>query len=311
MCVVKKRARPHPPDVPSRRLVERHSRDGTSPFSSRARGERNWLDALEARRVAHYGIAPTKRIATLADAARFINRLGFCWLFAPSRRTLELPSLFEAVKGKRNVHIEDWDADSDRLWAWKSDLPAARRAYYGKALAGKPAFISLKLLPYVITALGAENAAQAYAHGALSYDAKKIYDALDGLGPQPTVHLRRAAAFDSKDGNPRYHRALDELQRRLIVMPMGATNEVGNWTSQIFELVARWFPEQAAHAKWLDMRTARRTLIEGYIKTVLAAPIDAPARLFAIPRDEFKELIGEMVKDSRFKVEEGWIRTRD
>lgn len=266
--------------------------------------------SLEARRVAHYGIAPTRRIATLADAARFINRLGFCWLFAPSQRTLELPSLFEAVKGKHNVHIEDWDADSDRLWAWKSDLPAARRAYYGKALAGKPAFISLKLLPYVIAALGEENVAQAYAHGALSYDAKKIYDALDALGPQPTLHLRRAAAFDSKDGNTRYHRALDELQRRLIVMPMGATNEVCNWTSQIFELVVRWFPDQAAHAKTLDLRTARRTLIERYLKTVLAAPIDVPARLFAIPRDEFKELIEKMVQDQRLKIEEGMLKSQ-
>ena len=68
------------------------------------------------------------------EAAEFIDSVGFCLLFA-SNQNIELPSLFEAVKGRRDVHIEDWDADSDRVWAWKNELPADRRAYYGKALA--------------------------------------------------------------------------------------------------------------------------------------------------------------------------------
>lgn len=266
-------------------------------------------DLLESRRAAHYGIAPPRRVRTLGEAARFINRVGFCWLFAPNHRSLELPALFEAVKGKRNVHIEDWDVDSDRVWAWKSDLPAARRAYYGKALAGKPSFISLKLLPYVLAALGEENVGRAYAHGALSYEAKKIYDALEAFGPQPTLHLRRTAGLDGKDGNTRFHRGLDELQRRMIVMPMGATNEVGNWVSQIFELVIRWFPAQAAEAKTLDVRTARRALMERYLKTVLAAPLDMPGRLFNIPRDEARLIVKDLAAAKQLHECEGWLIT--
>ena len=69
------------------------------------------------------------------DAARFIDAVGFCLLFASTQK-IELPSLFEAVKGRRDAHIDDWDADSDRVWEWKNDLPARKRAYYGKALAG-------------------------------------------------------------------------------------------------------------------------------------------------------------------------------
>src|SRR5947207_505451 len=98
---------------------------------------------LERHRLAHYQLANTKSIATVADATRYINRFGFCWLFAPRDRKLELPSLFEAVKGKRDAHIDDWDKDSDKVWTWKNDLPAAKRAYYGKAFAGKPVFVSL------------------------------------------------------------------------------------------------------------------------------------------------------------------------
>src|SRR4030095_10471394 len=165
---------------------------------------------LERQRLLNYQLAPSTRVSTLADATRYINRCGLCWLFAPRDHTLELPSLFEAVKGKRDAHIEDWDADSDKVWAWKSDLPAAKRAYYGKALGGKPCFISLALLPYALAALGEPDAERAYTRGALAYDAKRLYDALRQFGAQPTQLLKRNASFVGKTGNTRYHRALDE-----------------------------------------------------------------------------------------------------
>ncbi|MBI4673882.1 MAG: hypothetical protein HY741_19725, partial [Chloroflexi bacterium] len=161
------------------------------------------LSALERQRLAHYRFAPPTRLATAPQAARFIERFGFCWLFAPRDRKLELPSLFEAVKGKRDAHIDDWDADSDKVWTWKNDLPAAKRAYYGKALAGKPCFISLKMLPYALAALGEEDFERAYAQGAIHYDAKRVYDALAQFGAQPTQTLKRNAGFVGKDGNAR------------------------------------------------------------------------------------------------------------
>jgi hypothetical protein len=268
--------------------------------------------SLETLRLSHYQLA-SKRVSTLSDAARFIDRFGFCWLFAPRDHTLELPSLFEAVKGKRDAHIEDWDADSDKVWAWKNDLPAAKRAYYGKALAGKPCFISLKMLPYALAALGAEDFERAYARGAFSYDTKRVHDALKQFGAQPTQTLRRNAGFvasrgDSRpDGTARFHKALDELQRRLIAVPMGATHEGMAWPSQIFDLVVRWFPEQTRAAQTLDVRAARRALVEQYIKTVVAAPPDALARLFAIPRPEVKLLLDELARAKRVTLQDGWV----
>lgn len=265
------------------------------------------LRDLERQRLLNYQPAGSRRIATLSDAARYINRSGFCWLFAPRDRKLELPSLFEAVKGKRDAHIDDWDADSDKVWLWKNDLPAAKRAYYGKALAGKPVFVSLKMLPYVIAAVGEEDAAQAYANGALSYDAKRVYDALAQFGAQPTQNLRRTAGFVGKEGNTRYHRALDELQTKLIAAPMGATNEGMAWASQIYDLVANWFPAEAVEAKRIDVDTARRALIERYLKTVYAAPPEALARLFGIPRPDLKLLMDEMIAAKRVRVKDGWV----
>src|SRR5512135_2525038 len=104
---------------------------------------------IEKQRDRKYRRTRALRVRTMDDAAQFIDTVGFCLLFA-STEAIELPSLFEAVKGRRDAHIEDWDADSDRVWVWKNDLPATKRAYYGKGLAGKPVFISLKMLPYVL-----------------------------------------------------------------------------------------------------------------------------------------------------------------
>lgn len=262
---------------------------------------------LETQRLAHYQLEHSKRVATPADATRYIKRFGFCWLFAPRDRKLELPSLFEAVKAQRDMYIENWDADSDKVWAWKNDLPAAHRAYYGKAFAGKPVFVSLQMFPYVLAALGVEEVAQTYAHGALSYDAKRVYDALAQMGAQPTQTLKRTAGFVGKEGNTRYHRALDELQTGLIVSAIGATNEGAAWPSQIFELVARWFEKETRQAKQIDLHTARAALIERYLKTVLAAPPDALARLFKIPRPELKILLDEMTNAKKIRVENNWV----
>ena len=262
---------------------------------------------LERQRLAHYQLENSKRISTPADATRYINRFGFCWLFAPRERKLELPSLFEAVKGARDMHIENWDADSDKVWTWKNDLPAARRVYYGKAFVGKPVFVSLKMLPYVIAALGVEDVARTYSHGALSYDAKRVYDCLKQFGAQPTQALKRNAGFIGKEGNTRYHRALDELQTKLLVAAMGATNEGAAWPSQIFDLVEHWFESETRQAKKIETHIARRALIERYLKTVLAAPPDALARLFQIPRPELKILLDEMTNAKKLYLKNNWV----
>ncbi len=70
-------------------------------------------------------------IRTLAQAARYIERVGFCLLF-PSKK-LPLPSLIEASKGRalRNYKpCADWSDDFVRLWKWKDELPRKRLAYY-------------------------------------------------------------------------------------------------------------------------------------------------------------------------------------
>lgn len=258
---------------------------------------------LEKLRDRIYRRTKARRVRTMNEAARFIDDVGFCLLFASAQK-LELPSLFEAVKGRRDAHIEDWDADSDRVWVWKNDLPASKRAYYGKAIAGKPVFISLKILPYLY-ALNARDVREEYRHGRMSHAAKRVYDALHERGPMPTMALRAAAGF-GRDTN-RYHRALDDLQRALVVMPVGAVIERGAWASQIFGLVAQWFPRQIERAERIDERAARREIVRRYVRTVVAAKPGMIARLFGMPREDVSMAADELLAKKILKRDEDWL----
>ena len=241
----------------------------------------------------------------MEQAAQFIDAVGFSLLFA-STQGIELPSLFEAVKGRRNAHIDDWDQDSDRVWVWKNDLPAARSAFYGKALAGgKPVFISLKMLPYLFATAAVDDVDDAYKHGQVSQDAKRLNDALRAMGPTPTIALRAALGLDVT----RYHRALDELQRALVILPIGAVNEHGAWPSQIFELAARWFPRQAARAHKIPVDQARRALVARYVETVVACTGPMIGRVFGWPRVQVNETVDELLARRVVTKNQEWIST--
>ncbi len=261
------------------------------------------LKQIEHRRDEIYRRTRARRLGTMDDAAEFIDAVGFALLFATTQ-TIELPSLFEAVKGKRDAYIENWDADSDRVWVWKNDLPAMRRAYYGKVL-GKPAFVSLAMLPALFAVHAPEDLNRAYARGDLSRDAKRVADALSAMGPTPTMALSEASGVRQKD----FHRALDELQKRLVVSPVGAMIERGAWPSQIFEITPRWFARQAERGAKLDVDRARKLIVRQYVKTVFAATVPMVSRVFGwsreIARATCDELLARRVLVSRAE----WLQT--
>ncbi|MDE3090153.1 MAG: winged helix DNA-binding domain-containing protein [Chloroflexota bacterium] len=276
------------------------------------------LKRIEQQRDRIYRRTRALRVRTMDDAARFIDAVGFSLLFASTQGTpalavtagasVELPSLFEAVKGRRDAHIDDWDKDSDRVWVWKNDLPAARRAFYGKTLAaGKPVFVSLKMLPYLFAVTAPENVDEAYRRGSLSHEAKRVHDALRAQGPTPTMVLRESVGLDSA----RYHRALDELQRALVILPVGAIIEQGAWASQIFELAARWFPRQAERARKINVDAARRALVKRYIDTVLAGTVPMIGRVFGWQRDRVNAAVDGLVAREQVRRNQEWIMSHD
>ena len=260
------------------------------------------LRQIERQRDMIYRRTPARQVRTMAQAARLIDAVGFCLLFA-STKNIELPSLFEAVKGRRDARINDWDKDSDQVWVWKNDLPATRRAYYGKAMTGKPIFISLAMLPNVIALFAPEDLKAEYQRGRISQPAKRVYDTLSAMGPTPAVALRAATGLD----NARYHHALDELQRALVILPVGATHEQGNWPSQIFELVARWFPRQTERAQKIDTDAACRVIVRRYVETVLVSTVPLIARTLSLPRDQVTTAVDALMARRVLSKIDDWI----
>ncbi len=220
-----------------------------------------------------------KRVSTSGDAVRFIDAVGFCLLFPV--KNVALPSLYYAMA--RRIPIT-WDKYTIKLWEWKDNFPRHRRAYYAKYFKGRGTFISLKFLAHFLAmrdaAAAPEDYERFYAAGRITHDAHSIWKSLAELGPLATLELRHACKMDSKAGNVRFKKAMNELQCLLIVTHFGAEQETAAWASGRFELTARAFPKQAEQARGIAAESARAALVRKYLEWHPHAPAMTLARLF-------------------------------
>lgn len=224
-------------------------------------------------------IAWPKKVRTLRDAARFIDGMGFCMMFPIQR--VALPSLYYAVRrGKKFA----WDAEIEKLWSWKDELPRRKLAFYAKYFKTRGTLISLKMLPYFLAdreaPVAPDDFERYYAAGRITHDAKVVWQALTEHGSMATLELRHACKMDSKAGNARYKQAMLELQCLLAVVHFGTEKETGAWASGKFELTCRVFPKQVAAARNITPEAARRALAAKYRALYPAAPVMHIARLF-------------------------------
>ena len=89
-----------------------------------------------------------KRIATLSEARKYINAIGFCMLFPVTK--IPLPSLYSAVTRRSPSAGIVFDKSFEMIWRWKDELPRRRRAFYAKYFRTRGTFISLEYLPYFL-----------------------------------------------------------------------------------------------------------------------------------------------------------------
>ena len=230
-------------------------------------------------------------IRTIAQAARYIDRVGFCLLF-PSKK-LPLPSLIEASKGRalRNYKpCADWSDDFVRLWRWKDELPRKRLAYYGKYFRGRGVFLSLEFLAYFYCLEGNHGTRDEYERlyraGKITADAHAVCAALAKRGPQATLELRYGLGWEAKRGNRRFKRALLELQQRLLIVHWGTKAETRAWESAVYQLTARAFPKAMRTAANLSPDVARQRIAAQYRKHRAHAKPQEVARLFGWSRAE-------------------------
>ncbi|MGH9774095.1 MAG: AlkZ-related protein [Candidatus Acidiferrales bacterium] len=230
-------------------------------------------------RLPGHEIAWPKKVATLAEAGKFIDAAGFCVLFP--LKNVALPSLYFAASRKRNA---DWDAYAIKIWNWKDELGGRRRAFYGKYFRGRGSFISLGMLPRLIalekTAVAAGDHENFYRLGRISENARLIWESLERRGPLATLELRHECKMTTVAGNKRFKRAMTELGRLLIVVHFGTEKETAAWSSGKFELVCRAFPREMVAARKITENAARAAVARKYLENHAHANAAQIARLF-------------------------------
>jgi hypothetical protein len=159
----------------------------------------------------------TRLIETVAEAERFIERVGFAACLTDSRRPG--PSLYLAVCGRRDAvlprHVQK-DPETSLAWQLKDQIIRRGRVYYGKLSRGKAMFIAPRMLPFFYAVWGMRRAEERQR---LSANARAVLAILRREWEMASSDLRSEAGIVDRVS---FTRALDELQAAMLVVPSEA-----------------------------------------------------------------------------------------
>ncbi len=255
------------------------------------------LNRLTTYRAKTFNQPPAKRLATPAQALRFVNARGFAY-FWPIKG-IDLPSLWTAVAGDRPVADKHNDP-AHVTWRWKDAALDKKIWYYGKILRGKATMISLEIAPYFYAlsenyGSPEEDYLIAYREGRLTQASKQIYETLLEGGALNTLDLRKAAKLsNAKDSE--FNKALEQLQMDFKILPVGVA-QAGAWKyAHIYEIVTRHFPDLAEQARAISEAQARTKLLALYFASVGAAQVRDVSKLFGWGNEVTKRAIKKLVE---------------
>jgi hypothetical protein len=247
------------------------------------------------------------RVTTKDRAVEFVNDVGFCFLFPI--QNVEMPSLWDAVAGRvlktTNKHS---GYEIERTWGWKDEALSQKLWFYGKLLRSRATLISLDVLSnfYALSENFGDfehDYLEEYHTGALSAEAKTIYEALLRNGALDAIRLRRESRMSAEASKPRFEKALTELQVGLKVLPIGIA-PVGAWRyAFIYEVLPRWFPDVAERARSISRADARRQILDRYIHNVIASPLVTISRLFGWKSEDTRRAVEELDAQGRVEID--------
>ena len=256
------------------------------------------LPAVEAHRDEVYRRRPQLRLHSVDDAAHWIDAVGFAFVF--STRDFDMPTLWNAVDGSRRPgpsHLREHSVGL--VWDWKDKLPVQRRVFYAKLLRAKPMLVSLGCAPYFYALTenfgDPEDYLAEYEAGALTIEAKKVYEALLAHGQAASTGvLRRASGLEGKSNVPRFDRAIAQLQRSMKIAKVGIS-DANRWGySYVYDLLPRAFPQIPEQARALGRRESMAALLRQHLQNVGAAPTRQVSRLFEWDMPTVERLIGDL-----------------
>jgi len=261
------------------------------------------------------------RVTTEKEALTFVDDVGVCFAFAesgiiaarhqfPTVTTEDifadnlLPSLWEAVCGVPGgipaIHPHH-DPYIGPVWGYKDALPLKREVFYGKVLRHKPTFISLRMLPYFYALFGSPNPEEDYLEdyrrGALSQEAKDIFECLLRSGSLPNTLLRGEVGMLDKARKYRFERAMSELQSTLRIVKVDVSDDGTVW-----DLFSRWMPEAIEAASIIERKEAMKNTVLTYISDLVVITPKMINRLFAWDPEEVKQVLQLLAQDGQVQL---------
>jgi hypothetical protein len=241
------------------------------------------------------------RLRTLEQAAAWIDGVGVALLFPNGDYVL--PSLWEAVAGDPQV---DWAIRNEegkyveftpsmrKVWGWKDDLPAARLACVGLHVARTTSLVAPRLVASLYTLT-------AGSRGELEGLEREVAEAAEALGrPAGRRELRLLVGADKRSTD----RAINALQRKLVLTNAGLTEEGSGWAATLHDLFARrWKTKLRRLPAREDALDALATAVVRGAGDVSAADLGAALRLRkretleTLERLEAKELVAAFSRD--------------
>jgi Winged helix DNA-binding domain len=207
--------------------------------------------------------------------------------------------LWEAVAGTPEItwskrdeegRFLDFSPEFGRVWRWKDELPERRLVCIGKHVRGRSTLVSLRVLPALYASRGEPND--------LSPLEQDLVDFLADQGPCSTADLPDLVAHERK----RVARAVDRLQRLLVLTTAGAQERAQGWPAVIVDILARRY---ATHLRRLpepvDARARLAEIILGSARELSAADL---AAVVGCTRKEAGTTLDRL-------VDEGLARRRD
>jgi hypothetical protein len=219
-------------------------------------------DAERQRRQAAWGQTPEQRIGGPDEGRAMIDRLGLVTLFPVSS---EIPNLYHAFMGDPDAATDSsHSSPSGEVYTWRWTLGGQEAAFYATIVRNRPTWVSWPLLSAVLRLRGElRSAEELYDAGEISANALRLGEALEGAGEAlATGDLRREAGFPTgKEQRAAYLKALDELDRRLLVAKVFSPGS----TDMSHTLVRTRYPEALATAERLTRDEALEQLLQPYL----------------------------------------------
>lgn len=192
------------------------------------------------------GAGAEEAVTTPEGCVEYVNRVGIC-----SWRTMERLPQFPSLEAATPWSGADVTFNT---WFWKDDLHIEKRLFYGQLLgSGVTAFVSLEMLPVLISAQGDIDPRDLYEKNRLSHTALTLYEHVARSGPTATSRL------PFPPGSRQMH--LAALQQRFLLTKHALTGRTRGTYGYLWGLCEDFHPEAFEKAGRIGVKDARQQIL--------------------------------------------------